>query len=42
MTEEFLALAQKYELYISAGSDFHGEMVKPDIQLHPWKLDWIG
>ena len=43
MTEEFLALAQKYELYISAGSDFHGEMVKPDIQLHPWKLDldWL-
>ena len=28
-----LQLAQKYDLQISAGSDFHGEKVKLDIKL---------
>ncbi|WP_031475627.1 PHP domain-containing protein [Agathobaculum desmolans] len=43
MTEEFLALARKYELFVSAGSDFHGERIKPDIRLQPWNVnvDWL-
>ena len=31
--ERFLELAKKYDLQISAGSDFHGEKVKSDISL---------
>lgn len=31
--EKFLQLAEKYELQVSAGSDFHGEKVKSDIVL---------
>ncbi len=30
--EKFQSIAQKYELFITGGSDFHGE-VKPDIQI---------
>lgn len=32
-TEYFYKLAEKYDLFISIGSDFHGESVKPDISL---------
>lgn len=32
-TEEYLRLAEKYNLLISGGSDFHGPNVKPDISL---------
>lgn len=32
-TEEFLNLAERYNLRISCGSDFHGEQVKPDVKL---------
>ena len=31
--ERFLELAEKYDLQVSAGSDFHGEKIKPDIKL---------
>ncbi len=31
--EEYLALAKKYNLLISGGSDFHGINVKPDVSL---------
>ncbi len=30
-TEEYLKLAEKYNLKITVGSDFHGETIKPDI-----------
>ncbi len=32
-TEKFLALAEKYQLKTGCGSDFHGEQVKPDVEL---------
>lgn len=36
-------LAEKYHLHITGGSDFHGEQVKPDIELASWRLelDWL-
>jgi hypothetical protein len=36
-------LAEKYDLRITGGSDFHGERVKPDITLAAWQLelDWL-
>lgn len=39
----YLRLAEKYVLHITAGSDFHGEKVKPDIVLTPTELnlDWL-
>jgi len=39
----YLSLARKYDLHITAGSDFHGEKVKPDVQLTPVELDvsWL-
>lgn len=39
----YLRLAGKYNLYVTGGSDFHGEAVKPDIQLTPWELElgWL-
>lgn len=42
-TAFFLHLAQKFDLHITGGSDFHGERVKPDIQLAAWPLDlkWL-
>jgi hypothetical protein len=42
-TEYYLKLARKYNLIISAGSDFHGEKVKPDIKLanRDINIDWI-
>ena len=32
-TEEFLKLAEKYNLLVSGGSDYHGPKVKPDVSL---------
>lgn len=42
-TAFYLQLAEKYSLHITGGSDFHGERVKPDIQMAAWelKLDWL-
>ena len=43
MTALYFALAKKYDLHTTGGSDFHGERVKPDIQLSSWKMDvdWL-
>lgn len=42
-TAFYLRLAEKYRLHVTGGSDFHGEAVKPDIQLAAWDLDpaWL-
>ena len=42
-TVEYLALAEKYGLHITGGSDFHGEKNKPDHPLAAWELelDWL-
>lgn len=42
-TAEYLAVAKKYGLYISGGSDFHGEKNKPNNPLAAWELelDWL-
>ena len=42
-TAEYLALAEKYCLHITGGSDFHGENNKPDHPLAAWELemDWL-
>jgi len=42
-TAFYLRLAEKYELHVTGGSDFHGERVKPDIGLAAWELnlDWL-
>ena len=32
-TEKYLALAVKLDLFVTAGSDYHGERVKPDISI---------
>lgn len=39
----YLRLAKKYDLYVTGGSDFHGERVKPDIELSAWDLElsWL-
>jgi hypothetical protein len=39
----YLHLAEKYDLHVTGGSDFHGERVKPDISLAAWPidLDWL-
>lgn len=39
----YLCLARKYNLYITGGSDFHGEQVKPDIHLSALRMDveWL-
>ena len=39
----YLRLAEKYDLHITGGSDFHGEQVKPDIELSAWDLElsWL-
>lgn len=41
--EFYLSLAQKYHLHVTGGSDFHGEKVKPDIQLarYPLDISWM-
>lgn len=33
MTEEYLRLADKYNLLVSGGSDYHGPTIKPDVSL---------
>lgn len=42
-TAFYLRMAEKYDLNITGGSDFHGEKVKPDIQLAAWELEleWL-
>lgn len=37
-------LAEKYGLHITGGSDFHGEKVKPDVELARLEMDidWLG
>lgn len=42
-TAFYLALAEKYRLHVTGGSDFHGEAVKPDISLTPRPIDagWL-
>jgi len=39
----YLELAKKYDLYVTGGSDFHGEKVKPDIELAAYEIDvdWL-
>lgn len=39
----YLHLAEKYGLHITGGSDFHGEQIKPDVQLAKLELelDWL-
>lgn len=39
----YLHLAEKYGLHITAGSDFHGEKVKPDVSLKPVEVElaWL-
>ena len=39
----YLHLAEKYQLHQTGGSDFHGEKVKPDVELAKWtlELDWL-
>ena len=41
--DSHLHLAEKYQLRAIGGSDFHGERVKPDIQLVELglELDWL-
>lgn len=41
--ELYLRLAEKYGLHVTGGSDFHGERVKPEVQLAKWELDvgWL-
>ena len=40
----YLYLAEKYHLHVTGGSDFHGEKVKPDVQLAKLNLevDWLA
>lgn len=33
LTEEYLKLAEKYNLLVSGGSDYHGPKIKPDVSL---------
>ena len=44
-TNFYLQLVQKYKLLVSAGSDFHGEKIKPNIKMGIFVnnsyLDWI-
>lgn len=41
--ELYLCLAEKYHLHRTGGSDFHGEKVKPDVELTALNLDvdWL-
>ncbi len=43
MVRDYLDLARRYDLHVSAGSDFHGEKVNPSRPLHPVELetDWL-
>jgi predicted metal-dependent phosphoesterase TrpH len=39
----YLHLTEKYQLHQTGGSDFHGERVKPDVELAALELvlDWL-
>ena len=39
----YLCLVEKYKLRQTGGSDFHGEKVKPDVELARWplELEWL-
>ena len=43
MVKKYRALARRYDLHVSAGSDFHGELPRPDTVLTPvsMELDWL-
>lgn len=43
MVQTFLAMADQLNLHISGGSDFHGEVVRPDTALMPTRMDisWL-
>ena len=43
MVQFYLALAQKYDLHVTAGSDFHGESVHADMPIRPVLIDisWL-
>lgn len=43
MQAQYLALAEKYGLHVTGGSDFHGEFVKPDVPLAKLELElgWL-
>lgn len=43
MEQQYLTLAEKYDLYVSGGSDFHGERVHADRPLRPILLEvsWL-
>ena len=43
MISKYLALAEKYALRVTGGSDFHGEKIKPEIEMVRLKLemDWM-
>lgn len=43
MVQNYLALARRFGLHVTAGSDFHGEQVRPDTVLTPTplELDWL-
>ncbi len=43
MVKKYLELARRYDLHMSAGSDFHGEIPRPDTVLTPvsLELDWL-
>jgi hypothetical protein len=33
MTEKYIAVAKKYDLLITGGSDFHGDKAKPNLKI---------
>ena len=41
--ESYLRLAEKYQLHQTGGSDFHGEKIKPNVELVqlPLDIDWL-
>ncbi len=43
-TAFYRSLAAKYRLYVTGGSDFHGERVKPEVVIAPYELDvdWLN
>jgi len=43
LSKSYLRLAEKYHLHITGGSDFHGELIKPGVELAAWELelDWL-
>lgn len=41
MVQNYLELARRYDLKVTAGSDFHGERVKPNHELSPTCLELV-